>query len=103
MAVYAGGSKYFDESTGKYKPGYKPGKGSKFIKDKPYPMPIVGKPIKGKPIVGPMPIKGKPIKPGKDKPYPMPGPIDMFPNPPQPRIKPGIPNGPTVGTVYKTY
>jgi len=24
-------------------------------------------------------------------------------NPPKPRIKPGIPNGPTVGKVYKTY
>ena len=61
-------------------------------KDKPFPMPIVGKPI-----------NLKPIKPGKDKPYPMPGPIDMGPNLPKPRVKSGIPNGPTVGKVYKTY
>ena len=64
MAVYTGGTPDFDEGTGKYKPG----KGPKFIKDKPYPMPgpikgkpIKGKPINGKPIMRPMPIKGKPI------------------------------------------
>ena len=72
--MYLGGSKWFDESTGTYRPGFpggtKPG-GPKPIPlpGKPKPEPIKpGKP--GKPPVKPIkPIKPKPpIKPGKPTP-----------------------------------
>ena len=47
-------------------------------KDKPFPMPIVGKPI-----------NLKPIKPGKDKPFPMPGILPDKPGTKKPTISSG--------------
>ena len=66
--VYAGGSKWFDESTGTYRPGF-PG-GTKPGGPKPIPLP-------GKP-------KPEPIKPGKPKPKPEP----IKPGKPKPPVKP---------------
>jgi hypothetical protein len=105
VKVYPGGSKWFNESTGKYKPGT-----PKHILDgqrelerlKPVPKkpaPIVGKPVPKKPAPiprkpapkGPAPIIGRPVPRKPDVPTP------RVPVKPAPK-KPGKP-----GMVYKGF
>jgi len=77
VKVYPGGSKWFNESTGKYRPGTPKhildGQ-REFERQKPVPKkpaPIVGKPVPKKPapIIGrPVPKKPAPKKPAPKKP-----------------------------------
>jgi hypothetical protein len=109
VKIYPGGSKWFDESTGKYRPGTPKHilDGQKGLeRQKPVPKkPVPRGPVSRKPkppgMVSPVPrgpVSRKPKPPGMVSPVPVPKSPRMFPNPGLPKNKWG---GGSAGSIQR--